>query len=291
MIHQVAEATQDTAVSLDPDSSKARTGPTRHSRLSGTHQRSAESGSVVRASSLRATEEPDFLPLNETSPERAVDVILKRRSAQRLDPAFRMSADVFHHLMDCLLVRRAAPWDVWDFTPRIHLMIFIHRVDGLEPGLYAFVRRSGAEKLLQSALNPEFLWQRPDATPRHLPLFLLQKADCRQAARTVNCHQAIASDGCFSIAMLSEFEGIVASDPWRYRQLHWEAGLIGQILYLEAEAAGLRGTGIGCYFDDAIHEILGIGDSAFASLYHFTVGSPILDERILTLPPYPERHL
>ena len=77
--------------------------------------------------------------------------------------------------------------------------------------------------------------------------------------------------------------------PWRYRQLHWEAGLLGHVLYLEAEAAGLRATGIGCFFDDAFHELLGLRDRTFQSLYHFTVGRPLVDERIITLPPYSHR--
>ena len=89
--------------------------------------------------------------------------------------------------------------------------------------------------------------------------------------------------------MLSEFEPIVAANPWRYRQLHWEAGLLGHVLYLEAEAAGLRGTGIGCYFDDAVHSLLGIRTMQFQALYHFTVGRPLTDDRIRTLPAYPGR--
>jgi hypothetical protein len=89
--------------------------------------------------------------------------------------------------------------------------------------------------------------------------------------------------------MLSEFEAIVKQDPWRYRQLHWEAGLLGHVLYLEAEAAGLRGTGIGCYFDDLLHELIGLKTEQFQSLYHFTVGFPLTDERIMTLPAYPGR--
>ncbi|MGR9053408.1 MAG: nitroreductase, partial [Gammaproteobacteria bacterium] len=60
-------------------------------------------------------------------------------------------------------------------------------------------------------------------------------------------------------------------------------------LYLEAEAAGVRGTGIGCYFDDGVHEVLGLQDDAFQSLYHFTVGEPLEDTRLQTLPAY--RHL
>jgi hypothetical protein len=62
--------------------------------------------------------------------------------------------------------------------------------------------------------------------------------------------------------------------------------LCGQILYLEAEAAGVRGTGIGCFFDDPVHEVLGLQGTAFQSLYHFTVGGPIVDHRLETLPPY-----
>ena len=62
--------------------------------------------------------------------------------------------------------------------------------------------------------------------------------------------------------------------------------MLGQVLYLEAEAAGIRSTGIGCYFDDVFHDLLGIQTDAFQSLYHFTVGSPIEDLRLTTLAPY-----
>ncbi|HMY40776.1 MAG TPA: nitroreductase family protein, partial [Marinagarivorans sp.] len=77
--------------------------------------------------------------------------------------------------------------------------------------------------------------------------------------------------------------------PWRYNQLYQEAGLIGQSLYIDAEAIGLRGTGIGCFFDEGVHEVLGINSEALQSLYHFTLGGPIIDTRIISLPPYPER--
>ena len=32
------------------------------------------------------------------------------------------------------------------------------------------------------------------------------------------------------------------------------------------------GTGIGCFFDDGVHELSGLGTMAYQSLYHFTVG-------------------
>ena len=73
-----------------------------------------------------------------------------------------------------------------------------------------------------------------------------------------------------------------------YRNLFWETGVIGQVLYLEAEAAGARSTGIGCFFDDPVHDILGLKDNRLQSLYHFTVGMPVEDQRIQSWPAYPE---
>ena len=58
------------------------------------------------------------------------------------------------------------------------------------------------------------------------------------------------------------------------------------MLYLEAEARGYRGTGIGCYFDDPVHDLIGIGDNSWQDLYHFTVGRPVEDPRLKTFPPY-----
>jgi hypothetical protein len=65
--------------------------------------------------------------------------------------------------------------------------------------------------------------------------------------------------------------------------------MIGQVLYLEAEAAGLRGTGIGCFFDDEMHHLLGLRGPDWQSLYHFTVGGHVDDPRLTTLPPYSPR--
>jgi hypothetical protein len=86
--------------------------------------------------------------------------------------------------------------------------------------------------------------------------------------------------------MLARFRENIETAPYRYRWLFWEAGMIGQVLYLEAEAHSLRGTGIGCYFDDAVHDLLGLKDDTYQSMYHFTVGLPVEDDRLTTLPPY-----
>jgi hypothetical protein len=88
--------------------------------------------------------------------------------------------------------------------------------------------------------------------------------------------------------MIADFEGSLERfGPWFYPRLFWESGMIGQVLYLEAEAAGLRGTGIGCFFDDPVHQVLGLEGLSYQSLYHFTVGGPVQDARLTTLPAYP----
>lgn len=218
----------------------------------------------------------------------AADVLRGRRSAQRFDAKFYMSSSAFYRLLDPLLARQIAPWDAWNFAPRVHPIVFVHRVAGLEAGIYALPRRADVLPILRGAMRSDFEWQRVPDAPEHLPLFKLAAADCRAVTKTASCHQAIAADSCFSLSMLSEFAPTVEEDAWRYRQLHWEAGLLGHVLYLEAEAAGLRGTGIGCFFDDAVHALFGIESTQFQSLYHFTVGRPMTDDRIMTLPAYAE---
>jgi len=86
--------------------------------------------------------------------------------------------------------------------------------------------------------------------------------------------------------MLARLEDLTAERGWLYRRRFWETGMVGQALYLEAEAAGIRGTGIGCYLDDAVHEALGLKGTRFQDLYHFTVGGALADTRLHTEPPY-----
>src|SRR5205823_109810 len=140
---------------------------------------------------------------------------------------------------------------------------------------------------MRSAVRADFRWTKPASCPDHLRLFCLSERDFRDVSRIMSCHQEIAADGVFSLAMIADFgESIRARGAWWYRRLFWEAGVLGQMLYLEAEATGIRGTGIGCYFDDAFHELVGFTGDQFQDLYHFTMGSPVEDPRLMTLPPY-----
>lgn len=217
----------------------------------------------------------------------AARLIRQRRSAVDFDGVTSLSAARWFAMLDALLPRpQVPPLDAWPWPPRVHPMLFVHRVEGLAPGLYALVRDEGAYPRLRGALRGDWAWRRIEAAPAHLPLYLLAEGDARDVARLVSCHQDIAADSCFALGFLAEFETALAAGPWVYRELYWETGLLGQILYLEAEAAGIRGTGIGCFFDDAMHRVLGIEDHSFQSLYHFTAGGPVEDPRLQTLPPY-----
>ncbi len=216
----------------------------------------------------------------------AATIIKQRRSAQALDSITSIPAQTLYRLLDLTLPRGIAPFDVITWRPRLHLLLFVHRVDGLAPGLYWFLRRARDESELRANCSPEFEWTPVHDCPSHFHLYRLATGDMRDAARILSCQQDIAADGAFSLGMLAEYAGSLAAGPWVYPQLFWEAGVIGQVLYLEAEAAGIRGTGIGCYFDDGVHEILGLENQTLQSMYHFTAGGPLIDARLQTLPPY-----
>jgi SagB-type dehydrogenase family enzyme len=217
-------------------------------------------------------------------------VVLGRRSAVHMDGATSLPAETFFRMLARLVPtrdRRSVPWDVLPWRPRIHLGLFVHRVDGLTPGLYALVRDPDRLEAIRGAMLPDFQWVRPAVCPRGLPLYLLEAGDCRALAASVSCGQDIAGDGAFSLGMIADYTAsLMTYGAGFYRNLFWEAGLVGQVLYLEAEEAGVRATGIGCYFDDPAGDAFGISSRDWQSFYHFTVGGPVEDTRLTTLPAY-----
>jgi hypothetical protein len=224
----------------------------------------------------------------------AASLVRRRRSALAFDEdASEIETTALYAMLDRTLPRPGIPpWDALPWAPRVHLVMFVHRVAGLTSGLYAFERDEAVHERLRAAVRPELEWVRPPGCPDHLPLYRLVEGDYRQVAQVVSCHQQIAADGAFNLGMVADFAGALAAHGASfYRRLFWEAGVIGQVLYLEAEAWSrpgrpVRATGIGCYFDDAFHELLGLAGNAFQSLYHFTTGGPVEDTRLRTIEPY-----
>ncbi len=211
-------------------------------------------------------------------------LVLRRRSAVALDGRSSMRRDDFIDMLRATMPSNASPFDALWWDARIHLAIFVHRVDGLDAGLYLVARDADKASRLRDALQRDFAWT-PIASD--IPLFCLALGDARTLARRLSCDQDIAADGCFSLGMLAAYDTSLDEfgAPF-YRALFWEAGLVGHVLYLEAERAGLRGTGIGCFYDDAVHDVLGAAGHAVQSLYHFTVGVPVEDARLTTEPGY-----
>jgi len=214
----------------------------------------------------------------------AASIIRKRRSAMAFRPDEQLGKDQFFNMMDKTLPRTTnAPFDLSIHAPAVNLFVFVHQVIGLEPGLYFLERTNGDLESLQHLCHTDFLW-----VPIHkdLPLYLLRQKDFRTEAITVSCHQEIAGLSAFSLGMVARFKATLTKAAYWYRYLFWECGMIGQVLYLEAEAHGVRGTGIGCFFDEEVHRLFGLQTNDYQSLYHFTVGVPVSDPRLGTHPPY-----
>jgi len=222
---------------------------------------------------------------HDTTP--ASRLIRDRRSAQHFDRRATMPMASFQRLLAAQMPAAGLPWDSWPQAPRVHLVVYAHRVEGVPAGAYVLPRSEAGLAMLQAqgigkvSLSPAPGW--PAAVPLQA---LAEHPTLSGTLRTLSCHQAIASDACVAFSLVADFVAPVQAQPAAYREVLQEAGLIGQVLYLQAEAEGLRGTGIGCYFDDAVHELLGLQGDAMQVLYHFTVGEAQTDDRISTERPY-----
>jgi SagB-type dehydrogenase family enzyme len=226
------------------------------------------------------------LPALPRSKQPAASLIRQRRSAQRFDARARMPVDQLWPLLRALQPQHL-PFD--GAAAQVHVLLFAHRVDGLAPGAYLLPRSVAGERLLRHSLPPALALQAVPGAPADAPLLLLSDNPALAGTlRTLNCHQALGSDAILGFALLAAFNPLPHAQA--YRQRLQEAGLIGQALYLEAETLGLRGTGIGCFFDDALHQLLGLSEPAgtapLQSVYHFTLGQAVVDARIATEPAY-----
>jgi hypothetical protein len=220
----------------------------------------------------------------DRKPTAARGLFLQRRSAVAFDAVTSIDAETFFRMLARVMPAAHSPTDALWWSPRIHLLLFVHRVTGLAPGLYLLGREPAGFDRLQQEIHGHPMRERAHES---LPLICLARGDYRALSRRLSCDQDIASDGCFSLGMIADFDASHAEHgPSFYRHLFWESGVVGQILYLEAEAAGVRATGIGCFYDDPVHDVLGLQGHAFQSLYHFTVGFPIEDTRLTTEPGY-----
>jgi SagB-type dehydrogenase family enzyme len=224
----------------------------------------------------------------DNSPLKLRNIIHQRRSAVAFDKDNKITRDAFYQiLLKVIPGTQQIPFTTLPWHPCVDLLLFVHHVEGLSSGLYALLRDPSRKETLKEAMDPSFAWTLSEECPTSLPLFFLQEGDVRNLAQNTSCNQEIAAEGVFAMAMITEYKtNLEEFGSWFYRRLYWETGVVGQVLYLEAEAAGIRATGIGCFFDDLTHNTFGLKDNRFQVLYHFTMGEPIDDPRLQTHAPY-----
>ena len=227
-----------------------------------------------------------FSSTSDQMPFEFCRILRKRRSAQAMDEKTSMQRESFHAILEAALPEQP-PSGLLPWRPYIHPVIFVHRVEDLERGLYILLRDPRQKESLRAAMKTDFVWEKPSRTPEGLELYLLAQGDGQLAAKETSCRQSIASDGCFAAAMIAELEGPLHEfGAWFYSRLYWECGMIGQAFYLASEATGFQGCGIGCFFDDVVHRMLGLTGLKYQDLYHFTVGRAQADPRLIDLPAY-----
>jgi SagB-type dehydrogenase family enzyme len=115
----------------------------------------------------------------------------------------------------------------------VTLYLYVHRVRDCEPGVYRW-----------------------DRTNRSLEQ--LHRANVERVAAYLSLEQALAGNACFAVSMIADLAKAAQIFGNRgYRYVHFEAGAIGQRLYVGAEALGWNATGIGAFYDDDVHRYLG----------------------------------
>jgi SagB-type dehydrogenase family enzyme len=139
----------------------------------------------------------------------------------------------------------------------IQLYLYVHQVTGLPQGVYRY-------------------W------PERAELELIKSGDQRVAAAGLSLGQDLAGNACVTFSMIGDLDRAVRAHGDRgYRFVHFEAGAIGQRLYLAAEALGLGATGIGAFFDDEVDRYLKLAPEQGQVVYHFAIGYPVPDPRVI----------
>ncbi len=179
--------------------------------------------------------------------------ITTRRSRRRYNTQNTLSLT---QLSQLLYLAHGITWDKREFRTvpssgalyPLEIYPVVHRVDGLEPGLYHHA-------------------------VQHHQLELLKLGDLRQPLIKSGLSQDFLGEAqvCFVVS------GIFQRTRWKYhertyRYVLMETGHLGQNLYLAATALGLGVCGVGAFFDDPLNELLGIDGETEAALYLVTVG-------------------
>ncbi|MEM7064341.1 MAG: SagB/ThcOx family dehydrogenase [Cyanobacteria bacterium P01_B01_bin.77] len=180
--------------------------------------------------------------------------VTTRRSYRRYDTQAKLSLT---QLSQLLFLAQGITWSEREFRTvpssgalyPLELYPIVHRVDGLQAGLYHHAVQSHS-------------------------LELVKAGDLRQPLIKAGLSQDFLGEAqvCFVVS------GLFQRTRWKYhertyRYVLMEAGHLGQNLYLAATALGLGVCGVGAFFDDPLNELLGVDGKQEAALYLVTVGA------------------
>jgi hypothetical protein len=163
--------------------------------------------------------------------------IRERRSAHDFHPSPIPLEKFVNFLGRMLPSVSRVPYDCITSTLGINIGLFVYRVDNLTPGYYVLVRDPGSlQKLKDVTAHRKFKWSGVKEIPENIPLFLLEEGDksvVAQNAAECSCKQNLVSQSAFCCCMFADIQHVITSDLSLYRQLHFECGMIGQMLYVE----------------------------------------------------------
>jgi len=194
------------------------------------------------------------LPLPASSTRAFGKTVRMRRSALNF---FGGTRSISLAQLSAMLAAASAPLSA-DFASArfIQLYLYVHRVEELPPGVYRF-------------------W------PERAELEPIKNGDQQVMAAGLSLGQELAGNACVAFSMIGDLDRATRAHGERgYRYVHFEAGAIGQRLYLAAETLGLGATGIGAFFDDEVHAYLNLTPQQGQVVYHFAIGYPVPDPRV-----------
>lgn len=210
---------------------------------------------AVHAATKRLGHPPTGKPSRNPALPRYGELARRRRSALDFDPS---AGSMPLSRLAAILTAATQPLSA-DFadTPIIQLYLYAHGIEGLPRGVYRYAPQQGE-------LQP------------------VRSGDQRVAAAGLSLGQDLAGNACVAFSMIADLDRATQAYGDRgYRYAFFEAGAIGQRLYLAAESHGMGATGIGAFFDDEVHRYLNVAPEQGQVVYHFAIGYPVPDPRVI----------
>ncbi|MEP7361990.1 MAG: SagB/ThcOx family dehydrogenase [Acidobacteriota bacterium] len=201
------------------------------------------------------------LPKPAISNERFATITRRRRSALDFQPhapamPLQQLAAILHSATQPHVCDFEADLTGMPASRFVSLFLYVHNVADLDRGVYRY-------------------WPGTHTLETILP------GDHRVAAAGLSLGQDLAGNCTVAFSMIADLERATDSHGDRgYRYVHFEAGAIGQRLYLGAESFGWQATGIGAFYDDAVHQYLRLSPEQGQVIYHFAIGRAVHDPRL-----------